>query len=84
MSAYAKPGEHEGHDPKLPVMCCVTRLSRMTVMDAVLQFVAKIMVVIFFAGVIGSMVVVLISFVEDLELLIETDDERVDAARPRA
>ncbi|MBV9180156.1 MAG: hypothetical protein JO356_02500 [Acidobacteria bacterium] len=54
-------------------------------MDALLQFVAKIMVVIFLVGVIGSMVVVLISFVEDLELLIETDDEtRVDAARPRA
>ena len=56
----------------------------MTFMDAVLQFVAKIMVVMFFAGVIGSMVVVLISFVEDLELLIETDDERVDAASTRA
>ena len=54
-------------------------------MDAVLQFVAKILVVIFLIGVVGSLVVVLISFVEDLELLVETDDEpRVDAATPRA
>ena len=35
------------------------------------QFLAKIFVVVFLAGVIGSMVVVLISFVEDLELLVE-------------
>ena len=54
-------------------------------MDVVLQFVAKIAVMIFLIGVVGSMVVVLISFVEDLDLLIETDDEtRVDAAAPRA
>lgn len=50
-------------------------LSRMSIMDVLLQFAAKIMVVIFFVGVVGSMVVVVISFVEDLELLVETDDE---------
>ena len=54
-------------------------------MNAVLQFVANVFVVIFFIGVVGSMVVVVISFVEDLELLVETDDEpQIDAALPRA
>jgi len=46
-----------------------------------LQIVAKVFVVVFFSGVIGSMIVVIISFVEDLELLVESDDEpSVDAA----
>lgn len=54
-------------------------------MNAVLQFVANAFVVIFFIGVVGSMVVVVISFFEDLELLVETDDEpQIDAALPRA
>jgi hypothetical protein len=54
-------------------------------MSALLQFIAKIFVVLFLTGVIGSMIVVLISFVEDLELLVESDDEAaVDAAVPRA
>jgi hypothetical protein len=54
-------------------------------MDSLLQFVARISVFGFFAGVIGSMVVVIVSFVEDLELLVESDDEpRVDAAGTRA
>jgi len=54
-------------------------------MDAALQFVVNLFVVIFFLGVIGSMVVVVISFFEDLELLVETDDEpQIDAALPRA
>jgi len=44
-------------------------------MDAVLRFVANIFVAMFFIGAVGSMVVVVISFVEDLELLVETDDE---------
>jgi hypothetical protein len=44
-------------------------------MDVLLQFAAKIMVVIFLVGAVGSMVVVVISFVEDLELLVESDDE---------
>ena len=39
---------------------------------------------IFLAGVVGSLVVVLISFVEDLELLVEGDDAIVDGATPRA
>ena len=57
----------------------------MTAMDQVLQTVAGIFVVLFFVGVIGSMVVVVISFVEDLELLVESDEEPgVDAARTRA
>jgi hypothetical protein len=50
-------------------------------MDQVLQTIAGVFVVLFFVGVIGSMVVVMISFVEDLELLVESDDEPgVDAA----
>ena len=50
-------------------------------MDQVLQVVASVFVFLFFAGVIGSMIVVMISFVEDLELLVESDDEpSVDAA----
>ena len=54
-------------------------------MDQVLQTVAKVFVFLFLVGVIGSMVVVMISFVEDLELLVESDDEPgVDAAGTRA
>jgi hypothetical protein len=43
-------------------------------MDAASQLVARIFVALFFAGVVGSMIVVIISFVEDLELLVDTDD----------
>jgi len=54
-------------------------------MSALIQILANTFVVIFLAGVVGSMVVVLISFVEDLELLVESDDEAaVDRAVPRA
>ncbi len=54
-------------------------------MDLLLQGVAKIFVVLFLAGVVGSMIVVLISFVEDLELLVEADDANdVDAPKARA
>jgi hypothetical protein len=53
-------------------------------MSALLQFVARMFVVVFLAGVVGSMVVVLISFVEDLELLVESDEAAVDRAVPRA
>lgn len=57
----------------------------MTAMDQVLQSVAGIFVVLFLAGVVGSMVVVVISFIEDLELLVESDEEPgVDAAGTRA
>jgi len=53
-------------------------------MDSVLQFLAKLFVVIFLIGVAGSMVVVVVSFVEDLDLLIDSDDENVDAVITRA
>ena len=54
-------------------------------MDSLLQLIARIFVFIFFAGIIGSMVVVVISFFEDLELLVESDDEpSVDATGTRA
>jgi len=54
-------------------------------MDALVQLGAKIFVILFFVGVIGSMIVVVISFVEDLELLVETDEpSSVDASVTRA
>ena len=53
-------------------------------MDLVLQFLAKLFIVIFLIGVAGSLVVVAVSFVEDFELLVESDDENVDAAITRA
>jgi hypothetical protein len=54
-------------------------------MDSLLQFVARISVFVFLVGVAGSMVVVIVSFFEDLELLVESDDEpAVDAAGTRA
>jgi hypothetical protein len=54
-------------------------------MSALLPFLANMFVLVFLAGVVGSMVVVLISFVEDLELLVENDNEAaVDRAVPRA
>jgi hypothetical protein len=54
-------------------------------MDSLLQLVGKIFVILFFVGVVGSLIVVLISFVEDLELLVESDEEpSVDANRTRA
>lgn len=53
--------------------------------QGILQHVAQIFVWLFFIGVIGSMIVVVLSFIEDLELLLESDEEpSVDAARPQA
>ncbi len=41
--------------------------------------------VLFLAGIVGSLVVVLISFVEDLELLVETDDAaEIDRTKSQA
>ena len=48
-------------------------------MDLLLQFFAKFFVILFLAGAAGSMIVVILSFVEDLELLVESDDPVVDA-----
>lgn len=54
-------------------------------MNALLQFMARLFVVLFFVGIVGSLVVVLISFVEDLELLVETDDPaEIDGAKSQA
>jgi hypothetical protein len=54
-------------------------------MDALVQLGAKMFVILFFVGVIGSMIVVVISFVEDFELLVETDEpSSVDATLTRA
>jgi hypothetical protein len=54
-------------------------------MDVLLQFVGKFLVVLFLVGVVGSLVVVVLSFVEDVDLLFENDESpSVDAAQPRA
>jgi len=54
-------------------------------MNALLQLVARIFVALFFAGAVGSMVVVLISFFEDLDLLVESDsDGDVDGTKAQA
>lgn len=46
-------------------------------MHVVLQLAAKVLVAIFFAGTVGSMIVVLITFVEDLALVVP-DSESAD------
>ena len=57
----------------------------MNAMDALLQLIARIFVAVFLVGTVGSMVVVIISFVEDLELLVESDEEpSVDALGTQA
>jgi hypothetical protein len=43
-------------------------------MDVMLQLFAKILVVLFFVGVVGSLIVVVLSFIEDVDLLFESDD----------
>ena len=54
-------------------------------MNALLQMVARIFIVLFLVGIVGSLVVVLISFVEDLELLVETDDAaEIDRTKSQA
>jgi len=54
-------------------------------MNAALQFFARICVLLFLIGVAGSLVVVVVSFVQDLELLVADDDEAdVDAAKSQA
>ena len=54
-------------------------------MNALLQVAASLFVVLFFVGVVGSMVVVLISFVEDLELLGKSDDAaEIDRTKSQA
>ena len=54
-------------------------------MNALLQIAARIFVVVFLVGTVGSLVVVLISFIEDLELLVDTDDAaEIDPAKSQA
>jgi hypothetical protein len=43
-------------------------------MDIVLHFIAKIVVPLFFAGMAGSAVVIVVSFVEDLKELWGTEE----------
>jgi len=54
-------------------------------MSALLQFLSRASIGVFLLGVLGSLVVVVISFYEDVALLFENDDELdVDAATTRA
>jgi hypothetical protein len=46
-----------------------------TVMDFVIHIVAKIVVPLFFFGMAGSAVVIVVSFAEDLKELLEEDGE---------
>ncbi len=43
-------------------------------MDVAIHFVARIVVPLFFIGMAGSAVVVVVSFAEDLKELLEDDD----------
>jgi hypothetical protein len=54
-------------------------------MSALLQFLSRVSIGVFLTGVLGSAIVVVVSFFEDIELLFEKDDEpAVDAATTRA
>ncbi|RSL15364.1 hypothetical protein EDE15_0850 [Edaphobacter aggregans] len=43
-------------------------------MDLVVRLVAKVVVPLFFVGMAGSAIVVVISFIEDLKELLEDED----------
>lgn len=43
-------------------------------MDLVIRLVAKVVVPLFFVGMAGSAIVIVISFVEDLKELLEDED----------
>jgi len=43
-------------------------------MDVLIRIVAKVAVPLFFAGMAGSAIVIVISFVEDLKELLEDED----------
>jgi hypothetical protein len=43
-------------------------------MDLVVRLVAKVVVPLFFVGMAGSAVVIVISFIEDLKELLEDED----------
>ena len=54
-------------------------------MNALLQIAARSFVTLFFVGIVGSLVVVLISFIEDLELLVEGDEAaEIDGTKSQA
>ena len=54
-------------------------------MNELLQIASRVFVILFFVGIVGSLVVVLISFVEDLDLLVETDDAaEIDRTKSQA
>jgi hypothetical protein len=43
-------------------------------MHSVLQFGAKVLVVMFLIGIVGSLIVIVITFVQDLDLLFEDEE----------
>jgi hypothetical protein len=44
-------------------------------MDLVIQLIAKIVVPLFFLGVAGSSIVIVISFIDDMQELLEEDED---------
>jgi hypothetical protein len=48
--------------------------------NLVLSFMAKFLVVLFLAGIVGSAIVVIVTFIEDGKLLLESDEP--SAPRP--
>jgi hypothetical protein len=54
-------------------------------MDIFLQLLGKFLIALFLVGVAGSLIVVVLSFIEDVDLLFESDETpSVDAVQPRA
>jgi hypothetical protein len=49
--------------------------------NAFISLAANFLVVLFFLGIVGSLVVVVVTFVEDVDLLL--DDEETIAASPQ-
>jgi hypothetical protein len=53
-------------------------------MDVLVHIAMQVLVTMFLIGAAGSMVVVVISFIEDVDLLVEDDTAIVDAPGARA
>jgi hypothetical protein len=46
-----------------------------------MKLIAEVLVVLFFVGLIGSAIVVVVTFIEDIELLFEKDEKPVGTAK---
>ena len=45
-------------------------------MSAFLLFAAKLLIFLFLFGIVGSLIVILVTFIEDLELLFQDEESR--------